>query len=54
MYANKSAADLQEDLETERNNLEMNSGANPGVVEQYERRKREVAIYPISGSEDMD
>ena len=31
------------DLDTERNNLEMNRGANPGVIAQYEKRKQDVS-----------
>jgi structural maintenance of chromosomes protein 5 len=34
---------LTTDLETERANLEMNLNTNPGVIEQYEKRKKEVS-----------
>jgi hypothetical protein len=40
----RSVDQLKGDLETEQNNLEMNRGANPGVVAQYERRKEEVKM----------
>ncbi|KAF7312005.1 Purine nucleoside phosphorylase [Mycena indigotica] len=38
----KTSADLEEVLETQQAKLEMNMNTNPGVVEQYERRKREI------------
>lgn len=46
VFADKSADELTQELENEKNNLDLNSGANPGVVEQYERRKREVCTHP--------
>ena len=39
----RSAEQLKGDLDTEKNNLEMNRGANPGVIAQYEKRKQEVS-----------
>ncbi|KDR84246.1 hypothetical protein GALMADRAFT_703330 [Galerina marginata CBS 339.88] len=38
----RSVEDLQAELETQRANLEMNLNTNPGVVEQYEKRKRDI------------
>ncbi|KAF9554516.1 P-loop containing nucleoside triphosphate hydrolase protein [Agrocybe pediades] len=38
----RSSDELRAELETQRANLEMNLGANPGVVEQYEKRKRDI------------
>ena len=34
--------ELQSDLETQQANLDLNLATNPGVVEQYEKRKRDV------------
>ncbi|KAJ6600848.1 hypothetical protein B0H10DRAFT_1738427, partial [Mycena sp. CBHHK59/15] len=34
--------ELQTELEKQEANLEMNTNTNPGVVEQYEKRKRDV------------
>ncbi|GLB34268.1 putative P-loop containing nucleoside triphosphate hydrolase protein [Lyophyllum shimeji] len=34
--------ELQADLETQRANLDLNLNTNPGVVEQYEKRKRDI------------
>lgn len=38
----RSLEELQTDLDTQRANLELNLNTNPGVVEQYEKRKRDV------------
>ncbi|KAF7327365.1 Purine nucleoside phosphorylase [Mycena kentingensis (nom. inval.)] len=38
----RTALELEQDLETEQNKLDMNRNTNPGVVEQYERRKQEI------------
>jgi hypothetical protein len=35
--------ELQAELELQEANLEMNTNTNPGVVEQYEKRKRDVS-----------
>ncbi|KAG5651262.1 hypothetical protein H0H81_009306, partial [Sphagnurus paluster] len=34
--------ELERDLETQRANLDLNLNTNPGVVEQYEKRKRDI------------
>jgi chromosome segregation ATPase len=39
---------LEADLETQKANLEMNLNTNPGVVEQYEKRKKEVCSSCLS------
>ncbi|SRR6266576_4082876 len=39
----RSLEELQTELETQKANLELNLMTNPGVVEQYERRKQEVS-----------
>lgn len=39
----RSFIELQAELETQRTNLELNLSTNPGVVEQYEKRKRDVS-----------
>ena len=39
----RTAEQLKGDLDTEKNNLEMNRGANPGVIAQYEKRKQDVS-----------
>lgn len=39
----RSMDELQTELEKEEANLEMNMNTNPGVVEQYEKRKRDVS-----------
>lgn len=39
----RSADELQADLDIQTTNLEMNLNTNPGVVEQYEKRKVEVS-----------
>ncbi|KAF9458464.1 P-loop containing nucleoside triphosphate hydrolase protein [Collybia nuda] len=38
----RSLEELQADLDTQRANLELNLNTNPGVVEQYEKRKRDI------------
>ncbi|KIL63939.1 hypothetical protein M378DRAFT_78988 [Amanita muscaria Koide BX008] len=38
----RSLDELKEDLETQKANLELNSITNPGIIEQYERRKEEI------------
>jgi hypothetical protein len=38
----RSLDELQAEMDTQRANLEMNLSTNPGVVEQYEKRKRDV------------
>jgi structural maintenance of chromosomes protein 5 len=38
----RSAEELEAELQIQEANLEMNLNTNPGVVEQYERRKQEV------------
>ncbi|KAF7432634.1 Structural maintenance of chromosomes protein 5 [Pleurotus ostreatus] len=38
----RSAEQLEADLEEQRNRLELNLNTNPGVIEQYERRKQEI------------
>jgi multidrug resistance efflux pump len=38
--------ELQAEMDTQRANLEMNLSTNPGVVEQYEKRKRDVGRSP--------
>lgn len=40
----RSVDELQAELETQQANLEMNLNTNPGVVEQYEKRKRDVCL----------
>lgn len=49
---NRTSEQLKVDLDTEKNNLEMNRGANPGVIAQYEKRKQDVChqclyFYPF-------
>ncbi|KAJ7691405.1 P-loop containing nucleoside triphosphate hydrolase protein [Mycena rosella] len=39
----RSMEELQTELEKQEANLEMNMNTNPGVVEQYEKRKRDIA-----------
>ncbi|TRM70021.1 P-loop containing nucleoside triphosphate hydrolase protein [Schizophyllum amplum] len=39
-----SSEDLQGKLETEEAKLELNATTNPGVVEQYEKRKRDIEL----------
>ncbi|KAG6844359.1 hypothetical protein H0H87_007540 [Tephrocybe sp. NHM501043] len=38
----RSEEELQTELETQQANLELNMNTNPGVVEQYEKRKRDI------------
>lgn len=38
----RTLEELKAELETQRANLELNLNTNPGVVEQYEKRKRDV------------
>ena len=38
----RTTHELRAELETQEANLEMNLNTNPGVVEQYEKRKKEV------------
>ncbi|KAJ3504973.1 hypothetical protein NLJ89_g7660 [Agrocybe chaxingu] len=38
----RTADELEAELETQRAELEMNMNTNPGVVEQYEKRKRDI------------
>ncbi|KAF8329916.1 hypothetical protein F5887DRAFT_1182074 [Amanita rubescens] len=38
----RSLEELQTELETQKANLELNLMTNPGIVEQYERRKQEI------------
>ncbi|KAJ7812952.1 hypothetical protein B0H13DRAFT_2143472 [Mycena leptocephala] len=40
----RSMDELQTELEKEEANLEMNMNTNPGVVEQYEKRKRDIEV----------
>ncbi|KAF8887234.1 hypothetical protein CPB84DRAFT_1786919 [Gymnopilus junonius] len=40
----RSVEELQAELETQQANLEMNLNTNPGVVEQYEKRKRDIEL----------
>ena len=47
---NRDVADLNNELETQRQRLEMCFQTNPGVIEQYERRKAE--IENLSGKLD--
>jgi chromosome segregation ATPase len=42
----RSTEELQAELETQQANLEMNLNTNPGVVEQYEKRKKEASRCP--------
>lgn len=39
----RSLDELQAELETQQANLDLNLATNPGVVEQYEKRKRDVS-----------
>lgn len=45
----RTVDELQAELETQRANLDMNLNTNPGVVEEYEKRKQDVRgfIYLI-------
>ncbi|KAJ7078123.1 P-loop containing nucleoside triphosphate hydrolase protein [Mycena belliarum] len=40
----RSMEELQTELEKQEANLEMNMNTNPGVVEQYEKRKRDIEV----------
>ncbi|KAJ7180479.1 P-loop containing nucleoside triphosphate hydrolase protein [Mycena filopes] len=40
----RSMEELQTELEKQEANLEMNMNTNPGVVEQYEKRKEDIAV----------
>ncbi|KAF8187572.1 P-loop containing nucleoside triphosphate hydrolase protein [Mycena galopus ATCC 62051] len=40
----RSRAELQAELEKQEANLEMDANTNPGVVEQYEKRKRDIEV----------
>jgi chromosome segregation ATPase len=40
----RTTNELHAELETQEANLEMNLNTNPGVVEQYEKRKKEVCV----------
>jgi multidrug resistance efflux pump len=40
----RTTDELHAELETQEANLEMNLNTNPGVVEQYEKRKKEVCV----------
>ncbi|KAJ6562746.1 hypothetical protein DFH09DRAFT_1159548 [Mycena vulgaris] len=40
----RSMDELQTELEKQEANLEMNMNTNPGVVEQYEKRKRDIEV----------
>ena len=47
----RTVDELQAELETQRANLDMNLNTNPGIVEEYEKRKRDVRVFftnPIS------
>ena len=41
----RTVDELQAELETQRANLDMNLNTNPGVVEEYEKRKRDVSFF---------
>lgn len=40
----RTVYELQVELETQRANLDLNLNTNPGVVEEYEERKRNVRV----------
>lgn len=44
----RSLDELQAELDTQRANLEMNINTNPGVVEQYEKRKKDVRLILLA------
>ena len=44
----RTAEDLQTALDNEEAKLELNSHNNPGVVEQYEARKRQVSLRGVA------
>ena len=41
----RTVDELQAELEMQRANLDMNLNTNPGVVEEYEKRKRDVRVF---------
>ena len=43
----RNTEQLEADLETQKAALEMNLNTNPGVVEQYEKRKKEVGCLRL-------
>jgi hypothetical protein len=43
----RSVEQLRTELDVQRANLDMITQTNPGVVEQYERRKNEVCLLQI-------
>ena len=40
----RTVGELQAELETQRANLDMNLNTDPGIVEEYEKRKRDVGF----------
>ena len=44
----RTVDELQTELETQRANLDMNLNTNPGVVEEYEKRKRDVRVFLLT------
>ena len=44
----RTVDELQAELETQRANLDMNLNTNPGIVEEYEKRKRDVSFFYIN------
>ena len=44
----RTVDELQAELETQRANLDMNLNTNPGVVEEYEKRKQDVRVFFLS------
>ena len=44
----RTVDELQAELETQRANLDMNLNTNPGIVEEYEKRKRDVRGFFFS------
>ena len=44
----RTAEDLQTALDNEEAKLELNSNNNPGVVEQYEARRRQVSLRSVA------
>jgi structural maintenance of chromosomes protein 5 len=44
----RTVDELQAELETQRANLDMNLNTNPGVVEEYEKRKRDVRVLSLT------
>lgn len=43
----RTVDELQAELETQRANLDMNLNTNPGVIEEYEKRKRDVRAFLV-------